>query len=165
MAEVAPLNPEKIIKTLDRFKVKYILVGALAARLQGFPRMTADADITPAMDDENLKNLAKALQKMDARVLTEHLPQGLPFDCSAKNLKKAKIWNLVTSAGRLDIIFEPGGTSGYKDLIGGAKRFEAFGATLYVSSIQDIIRSKKVADRPQDRQDIIILNEILKRNT
>src|SRR5690625_686511 len=119
MAEVAPLNPEKIIKTLDRFKVKYILVGALAARLQGFPRMTADADITPAMDDENLTKLAQALQKIDARVFTEHVPQGLPFDCSAKNLKKAKSCNLVTSAGRLDIIFEPGGTSGYEDLIGG----------------------------------------------
>src|SRR5699024_5276906 len=149
-AGTAPLNPEKIIKTLDRFNVKYILVGALAARLQGFPRMTADADITPSTDDENLTKLAQALQKIDACVFTEHAPQGFPFDCSAKNLKKVKIWNLVTSAGRLDIIFKPGGTNGYEDLIEGAKRFEAFGVTLYVSSIQDIIRSKKAADRPQD---------------
>jgi hypothetical protein len=44
---VAPLDPERIITTLARHDVRYVLIGAAAARLQGFPRMTADADITP----------------------------------------------------------------------------------------------------------------------
>jgi hypothetical protein len=35
---------------------------------------------------------------------------------------------------------------------------------LQAESLKDIIRSKKASDRPQDRQDIIILNEILKRD-
>ena len=30
--------------------MKYVLIGAVAARLQGFPRMTADADITPLVN-------------------------------------------------------------------------------------------------------------------
>lgn len=42
------LDPELLVKTLARHRVRYVLIGAMAARLQGFPRMTADADITPA---------------------------------------------------------------------------------------------------------------------
>jgi hypothetical protein len=37
MADTASLDPEKIIKILHRFNVNYVLIGALAARLQGFP--------------------------------------------------------------------------------------------------------------------------------
>ena len=44
--------------------------GALAARLHGFPRVTADADITPARDPGNLERLAAALRELDARVFT-----------------------------------------------------------------------------------------------
>jgi hypothetical protein len=50
------------------------LIGALAARLQGFPRLTADADITPARDRDNLERLAAALRELDARVYTESVP-------------------------------------------------------------------------------------------
>lgn len=161
MSESIPFNPEIIITTIARFKVKYILVGALAARLQGFPRLTSDADITPAPNIDNLEKLANALQKLDARIFTESTPLGIPFDCSPQNLKQANLWNLITSAGRLDLVFKPSGTNGYDDLMANAKKFEAFDATIYTSSIPDIIRSKKYSDREQDRQDIILLKKIL----
>ena len=163
MSEPAPLDPERLITTLAAHGVRYVLIGALAARLQGFPRTTADADITPATDADNLERLAAALRDLDARVYTESLPEGLAFDCSAATLGRASMWNLVTSAGRLDLAFEPSGTSGYNDLIEGAVRYEVFGAELHAASLADIIRSKEAADRPQDRQDVIILREMLKR--
>jgi hypothetical protein len=162
--DIAPLNPERIIKALAKHEVRYVLIGALAARLQGFPRLTADADITPAFNDENLNRLAAALRALKARVFTESVPEGLSFDCSADALKQAKLWNLITLAGRLDIAFKPSGTSGYEDLAANAVEFEAFGVNLYAAHLKDIIRSKKSADRPQDRQDIIILQELLQRS-
>ena len=51
MAEVRPLDPEAIVKALDEHGVRYIMVGALAARLHGFPRMTADMDIAPSTEE------------------------------------------------------------------------------------------------------------------
>jgi len=140
-----------------------VLIGALAARLQGFPRLTADADITPARDQENLNRLAAALRELDARVFTEAVPEGLRFDCSAQALSRAEIWNLVTLAGRLDLAFTPSGTAGYEDLIKGAVRFEVYGTELLAASLQDIIRSKEAAGRPQDRQDVIVMREMLRR--
>ena len=152
-----------MVRVLARHNVSYILIGALAARLQGFPRLTADADITPATDPENLKRLAAALRELDARVFTDGVPEGLSFDCSAKTLSNANIWNLVTTAGRLNIVFEPAGTAGYDDFGRSAVRFEAFGTQLDAASLADIIRSKVASDRPQDRQDVAILREMLRR--
>jgi hypothetical protein len=161
--ELAPLDPERLVTTLARHEVRYVMIGAMAARLQGFPRVTADADITPARDAENLRRLAEALRELDARVYTESVPEGLPFDCSPSMLARADLWNLVTSAGRLDIAFAPSGTDGYADLMNDAVPFDVFGVRLNVASLEDIIRSKEAADRPQDRQDVVILREMLRR--
>lgn len=163
MPELAPLDPERLITTLARHGVQYVMIGAMAARLQGFPRVTADADITPARDAENVRRLAEALRELDARVYTDSVPEGLPFDCSSPTLSRAELWNLVTAAGRLDIAFIPSGTDGYADLIDGAVPFDVFGVRLHVASLEDIIRSKEAADRPQDRQDVVILREMVRR--
>jgi hypothetical protein len=165
VAEPAPFDPEQIVRVLAKHAVRYVLIGALAARLQGFPRMTADADITPARDRDNLERLAAALRELDARVYTESVPEGLRFDCSAASLARAELWNLVTSAGRIDVAFVPAGTTGFEDLLSGAVRFDVFGAELLAAGLADIIRSKEAADRPQDRQDVIVLREMLRRSS
>ncbi len=162
MPDPAPLDPELLFTTLARHNVAYVLIGALAARLQGFPRMTADADITPARDPKNLERLASALTELDARVFTDAVPEGLPFDCSAAMLQRAEMWNLVTSAGRLDVAFAPSGTEGFDDLSQGAVRFDVYGVALLAASLQDIVRSKEAAGRPQDRQDVLIIREMLR---
>lgn len=163
MSKPVSFNPEGIIKVLAENEVKYVLIGALAAGLQGFTRLTANARITPAHDTENLEKLANALKELNARIFTENVPKGLAFECTPENLQQGELWNLVTSSGRLDIVFEPAGTSGYNDLIEDALFFEVYGTELFVASLEDIIRTKKAADRPQDRQDVIILREILQR--
>lgn len=165
LADIAPLDPELLITTLARHGVKYVLIGAAAARLQGFPRMTAVADITPARESENLARLAGALQDLNARVYTESVPEGLPFDCSARTLGRAEFWNLTTSAGRLDVAFMPSGTAGYDDLVRRAVAFEVFGVRLEAASLADIIRSKEAAGRAQDLQDVIILQQMLGRGS
>ncbi|RPJ50432.1 MAG: hypothetical protein EHM23_35385 [Acidobacteria bacterium] len=165
MAKPVGLDPERIIKVLAKHNVDFVLIGALAARLQGFPRVTADADITPARNADNLRRLAAALRELEARIFTEAVPEGLPFDCNAKMLARVDLLNLVTSAGRIDVAFVPSGTAGYDDLARGAIRFEVYGAGLQVASLEDIIRSKEAAGRPQDRQDVLIIREMLRRRS
>lgn len=160
MSEIAPFDPERLIRALSRHRVRFVLIGALAARLYGFPRLTAGADITPASDRPNLDRLAAALKDLDAKVYTESVPEGLAFDRSAAALGRAKTWNLVTGAGRLDIAFVPAGTKGYEDLAEGAKRFEAFGVHFLAASLDDIIRSKEATGRAKDEDDVIILRAL-----
>jgi hypothetical protein len=157
VAPVAPFDPERLIRTLRKHRVEFVLIGALAARLYGFPRLTADADITPEDSPKNLERLASALNELDAKIYTETVPEGLVFDCSAAMLSRARMWNLITLAGRLDLAFEPSGTNGYADLSEHADQFEAFGVKFLVASLDDIIRSKESAGRPKDREDVAIL--------
>jgi len=157
VSDIALFDPQRLLEALSRHKVDFVLIGALAARLHGFPRLTADADITPAADKSNLERLAAALNELHAKVYTESVPEGLAFDCSSATLARARMWNLVTSAGRLDIAFEPAGVEGYDDLKKDAERFEAFGVKFFVASLDDIIRSKEAAGRPKDLDDVAIL--------
>jgi hypothetical protein len=161
VAEPAAFDPARIFVALARHQVEFVLVGALAARLQGFPRVTADADVTPADSPENLERLSAALRELGARVYTESVPEGLAFDCTGTALARGDLWNLVTSAGRLDIIRRPAGVSGYDDLRAHAVRFELHGHALFAASLRDILRSKEAADRPQDRQDAVVIREML----
>ncbi len=156
-----PLEPGLLIRTLAEQGVRYVLVGALAARLNGFPRVTADADITPARDRENLERLAAALRALDARVWTDGVPEGLAFDCSAAMLDRADGWSLVTSAGRVDLLFQPAGVAGFDELAADAERFEVFGVSLLVAPLTSILRMKEAADRPKDRQDAAVIRAML----
>jgi len=80
-------------------------------------------------------------------------------------LGRADSWNLVTRAGRLDIALVPSGTAGYPDLAATAAHFTVFAADLAVARLEDIMRSKIAADRPKDRQDVLILRAMLARQT
>jgi len=164
VAEATPFDPERLVRTLAKHRVRYVLIGALAARLQGFPRVTADADITPAMDRLNLARLAAALRQLDARVFVAAIPEGLRFECSAEMLERATLWNLVTNAGRVDVAFQPAGTEGYSDLARGAIPFDVFGTDVEVARLEDILRSKEATGRVKDRQDALILREMIRRS-
>lgn len=83
---------------------------------------------------------------------------------TARTLARADVWSLVTDAGRIDVIFRPAGTDGFFDLERGAVRFQVFGTELLAASLEDILRSKQAADRPQDRQDVVVLRAMLERD-
>lgn len=162
MHSPAPFDPERIFQVLAHHKVAFVLVGALAARMQGFPRLTADADLTPEASPANLDRLAAALRELDARVFTESVPEGLAFSCTGETLGRAELWNLTTAAGRVDLIFRPSGTAGYAELRDDAVRFDLHGAPLFAASLEAILRSKEAAARPQDREDAIVIREMLR---
>jgi len=59
----------QILKVLSRHEVEFILVGGLAATVQGAPVVTFDLDIVFLKTAENLARLLAALQELDARYL------------------------------------------------------------------------------------------------
>jgi len=63
---LSPLQAEEIFACLDRHGVRYVLIGGLAAVLQGSPLATFDVDICPARGTDGLRRLAEALAELDA---------------------------------------------------------------------------------------------------
>ncbi|MFT4229082.1 MAG: hypothetical protein QM602_02205 [Microbacterium sp.] len=154
-------DSDALIAALVMHEVRFVLIGGLAAILQGSPFPTEDLDITPERDEENLERLSCALTALDARVCTQTEPDGLPFSHSSSSLAAAGVWNLVTRYGRLDISFVPNGTAGFPDLDATALDMNIEGVSIRVASLADIIRSKQAANRPKDQRVLPTLREIL----
>jgi len=57
----------------------------------------------------------------------------------------------------------PAGTEGYADPRRDAVRFHVFGCELLAASLSDIVRSKEAAEGPRDRQDVVVVREMLRR--
>jgi hypothetical protein len=158
------LDAVRLLHTLAEHRVSYVLIGALAARFAGYPLATFDADITPAKDQANLERLAAALRALDAKVYTASVPEGLVFDCSAQMLGRADVWNLVTSIGRLDILFAPAGVSGYDELARDADHYDVDDVSVPAASLASILRMKDAANRPKDQQAAAIIRAMIERD-
>jgi hypothetical protein len=154
-------NPGPILEVLARHGVRYVLIGGYAGVIHGSPYLTTDVDVVPDAEPENLERLSSALAELDARVWTPSEPNGVPFDHDAASLAAVRIWNLVTDFGRLDISFEPSGTSGYRDVARDAVHLEILGIGVDVASLADVIRSKEAADREKDRLVLPVLRRLL----
>ena len=164
MPDPPPIDPLAILEALARHGVRYVLIGGVAANVHGYPLPTEDVDITPELSEANYRRLAEALRELHARLRTGTDPDGVPFDVSAEALKRAAVWTLVTDLGDLDIVTEPAGTRGYRDLRRDAVDIEFEPALrVAVASLPDIIRSKEASGRPKDQAALPALRATLER--
>jgi hypothetical protein len=161
---VSEPDPLKILGALERHRVRFILIGAAAARIAGAPVVTEDIDVTPATDKANLERLAAALKELRARLRSPSDKSGVPFPFDVDMLRTADMWTLTTSAGDLDICFTPSGTRGYGDLRREASRTRVGpGLSVSVASLRDVIRSKEAAGRDKDLAQLPLLRRTLEQ--
>ena len=148
MSEPA-FDPIEALRTLARNDVSYVLIGGFAAGLRGSPMLTGDLDICQARDDANLDRLADALRELDARL--RGAPEDTPFLLEGRTLAAGDHFTFATDVGPIDCLGTPAGTDGFRDLDASATDEDLDGVVVRVASLDDLIRMKRAADRPQDR--------------
>ena len=165
--EIAGLDTERILRTLAGYRVDYVLVGGLATIAHGSTLATADADIVPDPDSENLDRLLDALVALDAKVLVSEQRLAMEADepwevealrRGAEGLTSAQAWHFTTVAGPVDVVMEATGVGPYEAHLGAAEDREVFGVVITVAGLADLIASKKALGRPKDEA---ILRELL----
>src|SRR5439155_1273555 len=110
-------DPKAIIRVLHRYRVKFLVVGALAGVLQGVPLpRTFDLDVTPASDDANKARLARALKDMDATLRLPDPTETVAIPLDERTFKGIESMTFMTRFGPFDVLFRPEGTQGYDDL-------------------------------------------------
>lgn len=154
-------DPEKILRTLVSNQVAFLVIGGVAATLHGSNLRTGDVDICPSREPSNLERLSSALRDLEARVRTEGVPDGLPFDPDASFLARVQLLNLTTRFGDFDLSFQPSGTTGFDDLWKNRVTFDLDGLRVEVASLADIIRSKEAAGRQKDQEALPTLRALL----
>jgi len=144
-------DPVGICRILNEERVDYVVLGGFATVVHGSSLPTQDVDVLPSRNRDNLDRLGKALRRLNARIRTGGDPVDAPMD-GAFLLNMPLMLNLVTDLGDVDLTFEPSGTVGAFDQWNShALAVEiASGVTVRIASLDDIIESKRAANRPKD---------------
>jgi hypothetical protein len=153
-----PFDPLGALRTLLAYKVDFVLIGGLAARLHGSPTVTDDLDICHERSPANLVRLARTLAEMDATLRLADPDEKLHVSIDDRLLAVTDNLTLSTEFGSFDLLARPAGTDGYDDLRRGAVTVKLERAmSIAVASIDDLIRMKRAAGRPKDLIEIEIL--------
>ena len=139
-------------RKLNELSVRYIMIGGLAVRFQGFNRITDDLDLWLEDTIENRKRLRKAFRELNYGDYPE-----------IETMQFVAGWTSFYAAGIvLDIITEMKGLEHLS--------FTACYEASLVTEIEDVqirslhlnhlILNKKVVDRPKDKPDVIYLEKL-----
>lgn len=155
-------DPVRSLQTLVAHEVRFVVVGAFAAVVQGYPLPTYDLDVTPARERENVERLVGALLELNAGLRVPG-PERIPFPIEVLMLEQAVSWTLLTDAGSLDLVSVPAGTQGFDDLRRDAVEMEIGGVRVLFASLRDVIRMKEAANRAKDVAQLAALRATLER--
>jgi hypothetical protein len=144
---VDAFDPLAIIRVLNEHQVRFVVIGGIAAGVQGAIWATADLHIAYARDRENHERLAAALAELEAEPV--ELPAGVHVALDVRSLAAGTNWTLMTRFGRLDLLGEPGGGLDYAKLAPRARLIQGE-QTYKVASIEDLISMKTAAGRARD---------------
>lgn len=139
------------LKSLNDQHVRYVVIGASAFPTHGYVRVTADIDILIRPTLENAKRTLAALAQVGYDV----------SDLRAEEMLEKKIlfrqYILATDIhpSALGATFETIWNNRVKD--------EIEGVPVFVASLDDLIRMKRAANRPKDREDVKVLQALKRR--
>ena len=149
---------QKIIRSLEKHDVPYVLIGGYAVALHGVVRGTIDIDIVIALEQRAFVSAEMALHDIG---LVSRLPVSAQEVFSFRNeyIKNRNLiaWSFYNPNNPLEVVDIL--------LLEDAQKMRtvsklAFGLSIQVAAIDELIRIKKIAGRPQDLEDIKALGKL-----
>ena len=131
---------------LSAHRVELVVVGGVAAVLQGVPVVTFDLDVVHRRTEENVDRLYEALGGMDAKYRGD--PRGLRP--SREDLRGPGHHLLSTALGPLDLLGAIGGGLAFEDLVGDTVTLDLPGLSVPVLELSRLIAVKEGLGRPKD---------------
>ncbi len=146
----------EMFRVLSERDVRFVTVGGIAVQAHGGNRMTRDLDIVVATSSDNLDQLAAALARLDARILGPEDQRSTEVP-SASMLAASDQWHLVTIHGRLDVLTLPAHLGSFEEVRNRAIEVPLGDLIIPIAHLDDLIKMKRAAGRPQDLADVELL--------
>lgn len=135
-----------VFKSFQKYNVKYLVIGGIAAVLYGVPRATFDLDIIIEASEENARRLLDAL--LDAGLSTASLTNKEEILSHEITIFKDRV-RIDAQTKTPGLIFE--------DAWKRKQTMNYQGQEFYVTCFEDLVASKKAAGRTVDLEDVRLL--------
>lgn len=153
----------ELLRVLAEHRVEFIIVGGVAAVLQGAPISTFDLDVVHSRAPDNVVRALTALESLDALYRD---PAGRRIAPNGSLLASTGHHLLMTRDGPLDLLGTIGTGMGYEELLGHTVELDlGSGFNVKVLDLPTLIRTKEVADREKDRAVLAILRRTLEQRS
>lgn len=157
-----PSGPDlsALLEELIEADIQFILVGGLAAVIQGAPVTTMDVDIVHRQSSENISKLIAFLKSIDAfyRRLDHRVIEPNREDLEGKGHAL-----FTTRLGPIDVLAVIEGGKAYDDLLENTIEIEFRGHVLRVLDLNTMIELKKKSKNSKDKQRLPVLKETLRQ--
>lgn len=147
-----------LLRLLARRKVDFIVVGGVAAILEGAPITTLDLDVLYDRKPDNLERLLAALRDLHAR---HRDPAERRIEPTLEHLATLRHSLLRTDLGPLDVLSEIGDSATYDDLLPSTRTREVGDLRIRVLVLERLIETKEQAGRDKDRAMLPVLRRTL----
>jgi hypothetical protein len=142
----------KLIDTINRHDVEYIVIDGVAMISHGMPRLTQDLDLLIKLTPENIERLKDALHS----IYNDPAIDEITYD----EMNTYSVIRYGTSDGfYLDIMARIGDVADYSSVEKEIKEVE--GVKIYLSTVASLLKLKENTIRPEDKRDAIFLKKLL----
>ena len=149
----------EILTVLSRHGVEFVVVGGVAAVLNGAPFMTYDVDVVHRRTPENIDRLVNALNELGAKYRSH--PDLAP---ERSHLESAGHRLLKTTAGPLDVLGTIEAGLDYEALLASSKPLSIGPEiTVRVPTLDVLIRLKEGSSNPKDQLQLGLLRTVQER--
>ena len=154
------LDLSAILEGLLEAGIKFILVGGLAAVVQGAPVATMDVDIVHNRSSENISKLIAFLKSIGA---TYRRPDDKVIGPNEGDISGLGHFLFSTRFGPLDVLAFIEQGKAYEDLLEDTVEIEFRGHIIRVLNLKALVELKKTSRDPKDKQRLIVLEETLRQ--
>ncbi len=149
---------EHIITALVAADVHFVVIGGVAATIQGSARFTNDIDICYDTASPNVERLAACLTGWNAYL--RGVERGLPFVMDARAFRITPIMTLTTDVGDIDVLDVVPGVGDYAAVFKASEVVEIGRVEFRSLRLDALIASKRAVRRPKDVEQLIELEAI-----